>query len=370
MVTATRILIAPGVYTGNLTAPRAAAAIQRGLARSGLAMHATQLPVADGGVGTLDAVMAAHPQGTRHTVSVRDPLGRPVRAEYGLIDGGATAVIEVAQITGADYPLLKASTYGVGQLLKHMLDAGGRRFVICADDNRAFDGGMGCLMALGVQFADANGRRIVQQGAASLEKVAAVNLQALDPRWRDCDIAVAVNGKVALDHVGTAYEFTAEAEVITRLQDGLRRYFDALAAGTQPYNVTEAGTAGGLATALQLALDARRVFGCGIILDRVSFDTHVAAADLVVTGGGPVTAHRVASHAGIVGVAQRARRIPTVALTDGLTVTDEDLHRSGLAASLPIMDRVMPPEIARLETEALVERAALRLGYLLKLKLK
>ncbi len=363
-----RILIAPGVYKGSLGAPAAAAAIERGLERSGLVFDAALLPVADGGTGTLDAIMAAYPNGTRQTVVVRDPLGRPVRADYGLIDNGQTAIIEAAQACGVDRLALternpaKASSYGVGQLLKHALDAGATQFVVMAGDLATVDAYIGCLMALGGQFFDTDGRRIIQQGGSALAKVTNADLSGLDPRWRDCQVKVATGVQRWLQ-TGMRPADVIDYEVSST------QYIEALAQAT-PTQSTQAY--GSVAHPLQMCLGATLTSGMGTVLNRVGFEQHVTGADLIVTGGGPLHMDTVTNHAGLVNLIERAnaRGVPVVALFDEWTVDNTVLHINGLDALIPVVDGVMPPEIARLDMEKLVARAALRLGYLLKLKLK
>ena len=163
-----RILVAAGAFKQSLTAAEACAAIARGLDESGLGARVEQLPIADGGNGTLDAFLAAG--GERITMQVADPLMRQVAADYGLIDGGRTAVIEMALASGMELltpselnPLI-ATTFGTGQLMAAALARGVERIIIGLGGSATVDGGMGCLSALGLQLLDARGNTIAPGG--------------------------------------------------------------------------------------------------------------------------------------------------------------------------------------------------------------
>ena len=164
-----KILVAAGAFKQSLTAAEACAAIARGLAESGLGAAVERLPIADGGNGTLDAFLAAG--GERIAAPVMDPLMRPIQAAYGLIDGGRTAVIEMALASGmellqpAELNPLAATTYGTGQLMADALGRGVERIIIGLGGSATVDGGMGCLQRAGFEAAgcgracDSAGRR-------------------------------------------------------------------------------------------------------------------------------------------------------------------------------------------------------------------
>jgi glycerate kinase len=232
-----KVLVAPGAFKGSLKATDAADCIIHGLQRSGLDADLVRIPIADGGNGTLDVMLAATPSAERVTVTVRNPFGRPVKADYGLIDNGQTAIIEMAlasglEVLGREKPnAMKASTYGTGQLMAHALEAGARKFIIGLGGSATVEGGSGLVMALGGRLLDGNGKPILQQGGAMLDKVASVDLTALDPRWADTVVQVAVdvenppfgdNGAAAI----FGPQKGATEEQIPRLDAGIARIFD------------------------------------------------------------------------------------------------------------------------------------------------
>ena len=187
-----RILVSAGAFKQSLTAAEVCAAIARGLEESGLDATVEQLPIADGGNGTLDAFLATG--GERITVPVMDPLLRPIQADYGLIDEGRTAVIEMALASGlellqpAELNPLAATTYGTGQQMAAALGRGVQRIIIGLGGSATVDGGMGCLSALGLRLLDENGQAI-PVGGAGLETLAAIDAGGMDERWRDVEIA-------------------------------------------------------------------------------------------------------------------------------------------------------------------------------------
>lgn len=376
-----KILVAPGAFKNSLRATVAADAIAEGLARSGLGAELVKLPIADGGNGTLDVMLAAATDGGRYTVTVRDPLGRPVRADYGLIDDGKTAVIEMALASGLELlspdelNAMRTSTYGTGQLMAHALNAGARKFIIGLGGSATVDGGSGCLMALGARYYDANGRAIVQSGGGALAKIARVDVSGVDPRWRECEILAAVdveNPPFGDDGAAAVFgpQKGASPDDVPKLDAGLQQFFAALrdAAGADVSGLQGGGAAGAFSAGLYAGLGAELVSGSDLILQTIGFDAHLANAALVITGEGRMDAQTI-SGKGPFGAALRAkeRGVPTVALVGGVGVDDAVLHDAGLAAVLPIIDKPMPLEIALLDARELVERAALRLGYLLQI---
>ena len=183
------VVVAPDSFKGSLTAREAADAMATG-ARRALGEGATirTAPMADGGEGTLDALLAAWDGEERH-LEVPDALGRPHRARYGLSPDGRTAVIEAAEANGLphvrDLPMqpLRADTTGVGELARAALDAGAEVILLCIGGSASTDGGTGVLRALGARFLDEGGNP-VEPGGGGLGRIARVDLDGLDARAR------------------------------------------------------------------------------------------------------------------------------------------------------------------------------------------
>ena len=372
-----KIVIAPGAFKHSLTASAAAQAIAAGLRRSGLEAELHLLPIADGGNGTLDAFLAAG--GQRVTVTVEDPVGRPIQAAFGLLPDGKTAVIEMALASGLElldtWQLnpLRASTYGTGQLMQAALARGAERVIVGMGGSATVDGGAGCLQALGVSLLDAYGVE-VPRGGGSLDRVFVIDTHKLDPRWRNVEVLIASDvSNPTLGPQGAAAVFGpqkgAAPEQVALLERNLSHFFRVVRDqfGVDVRATPGGGAAGGLSAGLMACLGGRIESGVELILKHSGFASLLDGADLVVTGEGRMDGQTIHGK-GPIGVAQMARQrgVPTVALVGGLDIDDAALHRAGVQAALPIVTGPMPLERALDDATALLERAALRLGYLLQ----
>lgn len=372
-----KILIAPAAFKHSLSASGVADAIARGLARSGLNADLVQIPMADGGNGTLDAFLATG--GERVTLTVEGPQGAPVEAAYGLLDDGQTAVIEMALASGIelspDNNALTASTYGTGQLMRHAIEHGARRLIVGMGGSATTDGGAGCLQALGVRLLDANGRDLPRGGGA-LGDLASIEVGTPDPRWLDVKLIIASDiENPAVGEHGAAAVFGpqkgASPEQVRLLDANLRHFFalsdDLL--GVDVRDVRGAGAAGAFAGGLMAYLGGQIESGIDLVLAHNRFESLLPEAALVVTGEGQMDGQTIHGK-GPVGVARIARHygVPTVAIVGGLNIDDALLHDAGIHAVLPITPRPMALNEALASAADLIERAALRLGYLLQLK--
>jgi glycerate kinase len=373
------IVIAAGALKGSLSAGAAAAAVERGLRQSGIAARLHRLLIADGGDGTLEAFTAAG--GRREARLVFDPLGRLRTAEFGLLDDG-TAVIEMAQASGLallaedELDAVRASTYGTGQLMKAALEAGARRMIIGMGGSASTDGGAGCLMALGVKLLDKRGR-MIPLGGGGLRALAQVDASGLDARWREVELIIATDvDNPAVGERGAAAVFApqkgASPEQIKRLAANLEHFFDVVetALGVEVRTQPGGGAAGAFAAGLMAFLGGRIRSGIDLLLDHRGFDDLLTDAGLVITSEGRLDAQTLGGKAPV-GVARRAaaRGVPTVALVGGLSGDDADFHAAGVWAALPIVTAPMLLHEALADAERLLEAAALRLGYILQIKL-
>ena len=373
-----KILIAAGAFKQSLTAAEVCAAIANGLQQSGLDADLEQLPIADGGNGTLDAFLAAG--GQRLTVPVLDPLGRPIQADYGLLNGGETAVIEMALASGLELltpdelnPMV-ASTYGTGQLMADALERDAERFIIGMGGSATVDGGMGCLQALGLRLLDEHGRD-VSAGGAGLAQIASFDDSGLDPRWRRAQIVIASDvDNPTLGENGAARIFGpqkgADAQMVEQLERNLKHCFTRLyeQGGIDVRQVRGGGAAGAFAAGLMAFLSCEVVSGIDMVLAQNRFEDKLAGASLVITGEGQIDAQTLGGK-GPLGVANlaAAQGVPTVAIVGGLNIDDALLHKAGVQAAFSIVDKPMPLQAALDDAADLLRRAALRLGYVLKL---
>jgi glycerate kinase len=289
------VVCAPNAFKGTLSAKNAATALARGVRDAGGVPAA--LPVADGGDGTLDVLLAAAGAAGRvEHVRVTGPGGRPRLARLGWI-GSNVAVIEMAdaaglRLLGSRRDPMGATSRGVGDLLVAALAAGARRVIVGVGGSASTDGGAGVLSALGVRLVGRDGRRLGRGGGA-LSELAEIDLSGIDPRLRDAAIDVAVDVRNPLcGPAGAAHVYGpqkgADAAQASALDAGLRRLADVLEVAVgRPGLAAQpgAGAAGGAAFALA-AVGARLVGGAALVCDEVGLDSALGGAGLVITGEG------------------------------------------------------------------------------------
>lgn len=371
------ILIAPGAFKNSLTANQAADAIQRGLHEALPDAKLTLLPIADGGNSTLDAWLAQG--GTRYKIPVKDPLMRPIEAEYGILPDGKTAVVEMALASGLELLTpeelnpLKTTTYGTGQLLQDALHQGAKRFIIGMGGSATVDGASGALSALGVRLLDKSGRQI-PQGGGSLSKITQIDASGLDLRWQKCEIIIASDVEnPLLGETGAAAIFGpqkgASLKDVGTLEKNLSHFAELIAKqhGRDIRKIKGTGAAGGLSGGLMAFLGGSIESGIDLLLDYNQFEKRLKDADLVITGEGQMDEQTVFGK-GPIGVARLAKEhgVPTIALVGGLNVDDRILHDAGINAAFSIVDKPMSLDDALKNADRLLERAALRVAYLLK----
>ncbi|MCC6614410.1 MAG: glycerate kinase [Anaerolineae bacterium] len=374
-----KILIAPNAFKHSLTQAQVAHAIAQGLRRSGIRADLHLIPLADGGNGTLDAFLASG--GRRIEVETVDPIGRPIKAAFGLLADKTTAVIEMALASGLELlshqelAPLAASTYGTGLLMRAALDHGAKRIIIGMGGSATTDGGSGCLRALGVRFLDRSGHEI-SHGGAALCDVERIDTSNLDERFRDVDVIIASDVEnPTLGEQGAAAVYGpqkgATPDEVEVLEAGLRRLFDLVHAqlGVDVRMTPGGGAAGAFSAGLMAFLGGRIESGVDLILDYHDFDDLLHDADLVITGEGRVDTQTL-SGKGPIGIARRAaaQGVRTIILAGSLDADDAQLHEAGFWAALPITPRPMLLDDALKNAAGFMENAALRLGYLLQLR--
>jgi len=338
-----RIVVAPQAFKGSADAHEAAAAIAAGLRSVWPEADIDLIPIADGGEGTVRALVEAT-GGTYRTTEVRGPLGRLVQASWGLIDGGATAVIEMAAASGLplladrDRDALRASSYGTGQLILAATDAGARRILIGLGGSATNDAGTGMLRAFGLRFRDAAGTDIGEGGAA-LERVAWID-GTIAPALQRVEILVAsdVRNPLTGDSGASAVfgpQKGASADDVRVLDHALSHFADVVArhSGRDLREEPGAGAAGGMGFALRALLGAQIRSGAELVLDAARFDERLRGAALCVTGEGRLDEQSVFGKASVT-AARHARRagVPVVAVVGSLGPGYERALDEGIAA--------------------------------------
>ncbi|MCI8651596.1 MAG: glycerate kinase [Oscillospiraceae bacterium] len=373
-----KIVIAADSFKGSLSSPQVVHRIARGLSAVLPEAQLVCLPIADGGEGTVEAFATAA-GGTLHTVPVLDPLGREISAQYCILPDGS-AVIEMAQASGL--PLLKpheldplaASTYGTGQLIRHALDQGCRRFIVGVGGSATTDGGSGMAQALGVRMLDKEGRPLPPGGGA-LSRLERIDCQHMDPRLRESTFLVASDvDNVLCGPTGAAAVYGpqkgAKQQDIPLLDAALAHYGALLKEqlGADVSDRPGAGAAGGLGAGLMAFCQASLHSGIETVLDLFHFDTHVADADLVITGEGRIDFQSARGKVpyGVTRRTKSIRDIPVVAIVGCVGQGAEAMYEHGLDAIIPINDGTLTIEESIARAGELIEDTAFNLFHRLK----
>lgn len=353
-----KIVIAPDSYKESLSALEVASAIEQGFREIWPDADYVKLPVADGGEGTVEAMVAAT-AGRIVEVNVTGPLGEPVSGFYGLSGDERTAFIEMAAASGLErVPVslrdpLKTTSWGTGELIRHALDTGVDHIIIGLGGSATNDGGAGMVQALGAKLLDAHHREIGLGGAA-LETLEQIDISQLDKRLAACRIEVAcdvtnpLTGKEGASAVFGPQK-GATPEMITRLDNALAHYAKLIARdlAVDVLALAGGGAAGGMGAALYAFCGAQLRRGIEIVTDALHLDDCVADADLVVTGEGRIDSQTI--HGKVpVGVAKVAKRYnkPVIGIAGSLTADVGVVHDHGLDAVFSVIYSVCTLEEA------------------------
>lgn len=374
-----RVLICPNAFKGSLTAAQAAEAIDGGIRTAGRELPVSeistvQLPLADGGDGTLETLVEAT-GGAIHRMTVRGPLGAPVNAAWGRLGGSNsdTAVIEMAAASGLRllrpdaYDARRASTYGTGELMSAAIEAGCRTLIVGIGGSATNDGGAGMAQALGARLLNRQGRGLPPGGAAlrELERIDVGGVRL--PRGVKVRVACDVdNPLIGADGASAIYgpQKGADAAAVAELESALRHYGGLLKdqLGADVANAPGAGAAGGLGAGLMAFCGAKLEPGTELILDVTGFDECLKGCWLVVTGEGRLDGQTARGKV-IAGVARHARAqgVPVVAIAGTIDRGAEELLRPlGLTVALATVDGPMSLEAAIGDAYRLLAAAAER----------
>jgi glycerate kinase len=366
-----RVVVAPDKFKGSLSAPQVAAHLATGLARAVPGAEIVQVPVADGGEGTLDAAVSA---GFRRVpVRAEGPTGEPVETAYAERDG--VAVVELADVSGlrrlpgGRSAARTASSFGTGQVLRAALDAGCRRLVLGIGGSACTDGGAGMVQALGAQLRDAGGRGIGRGGAA-LAAIGSLDLVDLHPALRTAEVVVASDvDNPLLGPRGAAAVYGpqkgASPADVAELDAALTRWAQVVCAatGVEAAGHPGAGAAGGVGFAALAVLGATLQPGIDLVLDLVGFPGTLPGTGLVVTGEGSLDEQTLHGKAPV-GVAAVARSagVPVVAVAGRSLLTPADLAPTGILAAYALTDVEPDPDRCMSEAGPLLELLAARVA--------
>ena len=366
-----KITVAPDSFKECLSASRVAEAMARGLRAASPRAQVELVPMADGGEGTVDALVAATGGRTVRTWAP-DPLGRPVPAAWGLLGDGRRAVIEMAAASGLERLAvherdpLRTSTRGTGTLIRAALDAGVRELVVGVGGSATVDCGMGMAAELGARFLDADGRPIEDPCGGRLADVRAIELDGLDARLASVRVTVAcdvTNPLTGPDGAAPVYapQKGADAAATRRLALGIESFAAVVraATGRDVADLPGAGAAGGLAAGLLAFLGAEIRNGARTVIEAVGLRARMAGSALVLTGEGRLDRQSAFGKVPAA-VAQEARRAgaPAVAIAGAVEPGFEKLYDMGLCAAFSICRGPIPLEEAMAHPEPLLESAA------------
>lgn len=345
-----RVLIAPDKFKGSLTAAEAAAAIRAGVLDSRPDAEVVEMPIADGGEGTLEAAYRAGYE--KQSTAVAGPLGTCVEAAWALRrdSSGATALIEASRASGLELMhksprnALHAQSYGVGQLITAALDAGAREVVVGLGGSAMTDGGMGAACALGLVVRDAAGDAVAL-GGGQLSAVASIDASGLDPRLAGIRLRLAVDVQNPLHGPdGAAHVFSpqkgADPAAVGLLDSGLRNWDSMLQlAGGRRINIPGAGAAGGFAAPFLAFTGAVCESGFALVAQLTGLERELPHCALVITGEGSLDAQSLAGKAPIaLSRAAAGLGIPVVALAGRILVAPQELAVHGITAATQLLD--------------------------------
>jgi len=339
-----KILIAPDSYKGSLSATEAANAIEKGIKRVMPGANITKVPMADGGEGTIDSLLAGS-TGKLSYKKVTGPMGKPVRARYGNLNKGKTAVIEMAEASGlmlvkaVDRNPMKASSYGTGELILEAIAKGSDKLIIGIGGSATIDGGMGMAQALGVRFYNNKGKLIEAAGNGHLlSKIVSIDVSQVNPEVYKCGVIVASDVQNPLcGKQGAANIFGAQkgatAKTIIMLDKNLRHFVKIIKKelGKDISKEKMTGAAGGLGMGLKIFAKAKLQSGIDIVIESNKLKDHIKKADLVITGEGQIDAQTLFGKAPAgVALLSKKLKVPVVMIGGGLADDASDVFKIGV----------------------------------------
>lgn len=316
-----KIIIAPNSFKNSLNAVQVAQAIEKGLKQSHLKPATQLIPIADGGDYTLEVLIDFF-NGEYREVTVEDPLQRPVKARYGLLNQGKTAVIEYSKASGLsllqpeEYNPMQASSYGTGQIMNKCIDDGAEEIWLGVGGSATVEAGVGLLQALGVDFLDENDQPI-KRGASGVQGIANISLNNLQERVSNIPVKILSDVEnYLLGEQGAAKVFGpqkgADELMVEQLENILSRYTEKVmkATGKDIRQVNGGGAAGGVPASLSAFLNVEVVSGASFLLEQMGFAKAIEDAQVLITaegkideqtlsGKGPAVAAKWAREAGL-----------------------------------------------------------------------
>lgn len=375
-----KIIIAPDSFKGSLTARQAADAIAQGLKSAIPDADYDLIPIADGGEGTVEALVTAT-NGRVITVSAHDPNGNTIKAWLGILGNSNTAVIETAAASGIQYlnsqsNPLTVNTFGTGELIKAALDHNVEQIIVGLGGSGTTDGGVGMLRALGAHFYGQDEQELLA-GGDELSQLERIDLSKLDPRLAKTDIILAADVTNPLTgREGAVTVFGPQkgvtTEMIPHLDQALQNYAEVIRrdTGKDVANLAGAGAAGGLGAAFLAFTNAQIKSGIQTVLNASNFEQRVKNADVVITGEGQLDYQTQFGKAPY-GVAKLAKKVSpevvVIAVAASLGERATDLYQTGMIDGLfASQTTVKPLSVAIQEAASDLEITSQGIGHLIR----
>lgn len=374
-----KIVIAPDAFKESLSALEVANGIHQGL---NLALHPCDfliIPMADGGAGSISAIMHSIPSKV-YKATVTNALFEKTEAHFLLLPDNKTIFIEMAQASGLHLVPkhkrnpLKTTSQGTGELILKALEAGYRNFIIGLGGSATCDAGMGALNALGVHFKDGQNQNLLPMGE-NLEKIKEIDIKELDPRLKESNFILAYDVTNPLLGLEGALMYVPQkggsARDVDLLHKGLENFSLQIIQHLEK-NIGEVpggGAAGGLGAGLFAFLNAKFQSGAELIMELLKLDEKISDADLVITGEGQMDSQTLFGKTSFaIAKLAKTKQIPVIAFTAAIQGSLEELYHNGFNSIFSITPRPMPKEESMQAAHALLQQSAYNVGRLLKLK--
>lgn len=368
-----KIVIASDSFKGSASTLEVAASIEKGIKRAykeNENIDILKLPIADGGEGTVDALVQGL-SGEYREVQASDPLGRRIIAKYGIINQD-TAIIEMAEASGITLlkeeelnPLI-TTTYGTGELIKSAMESGIRKIYVGLGGSATNDGGVGMAQALGISFRDKKGQEI-ENGGGELKRIEKIDFTNIHPLIKETEITIISdvdNPLCGLNGASHIYgpQKGADLKMVELLDKNLHHLGQKIKEFTKKdiMKIKGSGAAGGLGGGLIAFCDADINQGIDLILDIINIDMYLKEADLVITGEGKIDRQSIFGKVPV-GVAKRAKKynLPVIAITGSMEKGGELVYEEGIDLVIDIINRPMELEYAIEEVDGLIQEAAI-----------
>ncbi|MGL4338584.1 MAG: glycerate kinase [Turicibacter sp.] len=360
-----KVVIAIDSLKGSLTSMEAGQVIKESILAVDANMDVVIKPLADGGEGTAHALITGM-GGDLLTLDVTGPIVDKVSANYGILSGSKTAIIEMAEAAGL--PLvptekrnpMHTTTYGVGEIISECIANGCRKFIVGIGGSATNDAGIGMLMALGYKFLDANGQDVLQ-GGQGLSQIVSIDDSNVIPAIKECEFKIACdvnNPLFGLNGAAHIYgpQKGATPEIVEALDAGLQKFAKVVETykGQDFASLPGTGAAGGLGFAFVAFLNGQLESGVKIILEETKLEDEIKDADLVITGEGRLD-NQTAMGKAPIGVAKLAKKynLPVIGIAGALAKEAKKCNEEGIDAYFSIVNSAMSLEEAMKKENAM-----------------